>query len=60
MLAGRLAIKDALPPIEMKPTVIPAPSPTPIPASMLLHFENELVAFDYLGGMKINLALRRL
>ena len=48
-----LHIKDNLPPFEEKPTPEPTPSPSPYPDSMLLHFENDVVAFDYLKGMKL-------
>jgi hypothetical protein len=48
-----LYIKDNLPPFEEKPTPEPTPSPSPYPDSMLLHFENDVVAFDYLKGMKL-------
>jgi hypothetical protein len=46
-----LVIKENLPPLLETPTSEPTLTPTPIPASMLLHFENETVAFDYLKGM---------
>jgi hypothetical protein len=49
-----LGIKEKLPPLVETPTPVPTPSPTPIPASMLLHFENDVVAFDYLKTMKIH------
>jgi hypothetical protein len=48
-----LIIKDNLPPIFETPTSEPTASPTPFPASMLVHFENDVVAFDYLKGMKV-------
>lgn len=53
MFLRSLDIKDNLPPFKEKPTPEPTPSPTPFPDSMLLHFENEVVTFDYLKGMKI-------
>ncbi|MCJ7532924.1 MAG: hypothetical protein MUO64_18115 [Anaerolineales bacterium] len=48
-----LNIKDKLPHFEEKPTPEPTPSPSPYPDSMLLHFENDVVAFHYLKGMKL-------
>ena len=53
MITGSLVIKDNLPPIVETPLPEPTPSPTPIPPSMLLHFENDMVAFDYLKGMTL-------
>jgi len=38
-------------------TLFPKPTPSPLPTAStqpkLLHFENDLVAFDYLKGMKL-------
>lgn len=48
-----LHIKDNLPPIRITPTPVPTPTPTPFPDSRLLHFENDIVSFDYLKGMTI-------
>jgi len=53
MIAGSLVIKDNLPPLVETPTSEPTPSPTLFPASMILHFENDVVAFDYLKDMKV-------
>jgi len=53
MIAGSLVIKDNLPPLVETPTPGPTPSPTLFPASMILHFENDVVAFDYLKDMKV-------
>jgi len=53
MFINSLDIKDNLPPIELKPTPEPTPTPTPFPSSMSLHFENDVVAFDYPEGMRI-------
>jgi hypothetical protein len=51
-IINSLIIKDNLPPNLETPTPEPTASPTPFPTSMLLHFENDVVAFDYLKGMK--------
>lgn len=53
MFINSIEIKDNLPPLQVKPTTEPTSSPTPVPASMLLHFENDVVAFDYLKGMTL-------
>jgi hypothetical protein len=52
-IINSLVIKGDAPPLVETPTLVPTPSPTPIPASMLLHFENDVVAFDYLKGMTL-------
>jgi hypothetical protein len=52
-IINSLVIKDNLPSILETPTPEPTASATPFPASMLLHFENDVVAFNYLKGMKI-------
>jgi hypothetical protein len=49
-----LVIKENLPPVLETPTPEPTPSPTPFPASMIAHFENDVVAFDYLKTMKVH------
>ncbi len=46
-------LQDDQPPYIETVTPVPTPAPTPFPASMLLHFENEVVAFDYLKGMSL-------
>ena len=53
-IINSLVIKDHLPPILETPTPEPTPSPTPFPASMIAHFENDVVAFDYLKTMKVH------
>jgi energy-converting hydrogenase Eha subunit F len=53
LFLNSLDIKDNLPPFEIKPTVTPTLTPTPFPASMLRHFENDVVAFDYLDGLNV-------
>jgi hypothetical protein len=55
-IINSLVIKDNLPPILETPTPEPTPSPTPFPASMITHFENDVVAFDYLKTMKVHTA----
>jgi hypothetical protein len=55
-IINSLVIKDNLPPILETPTPEPTPSPTPFPASMIAHFENDVVAFDYLKTMKVHTA----
>ena len=52
-IINSLVIKVNLPPILETPTPEPTPSPTPFPASMIAHFENDVVAFDYLKEMKL-------
>jgi hypothetical protein len=52
-IVNSLVIKDNLPPILETPTPEPIPSPTPFPTSMIAHFENDVVAFDYLKGMTL-------
>jgi hypothetical protein len=52
-ITNSLIIKDNQPPILETPTPEPTASPTPFPTSMLQHYENDRVAFDYLNGMKI-------
>jgi hypothetical protein len=42
-----LDIKDNLPAFTPQPTLVPTATPTPTPTIQLLHFENELLAFDY-------------
>lgn len=42
-----LKFKDMQPPYVQTTTPIPTLTPTPIPSDMLLHFENQYVAFDY-------------
>ena len=53
MFLSSLDIKDNLPPFEEKPTPEPTASPTPFPEAMLLHYEDQVVAFDYLKGLKV-------
>jgi hypothetical protein len=53
-LINSLVIKDNPPPILETPTPEPTSSPTPFPASMIAHFENDVVAFDYLKNMKVH------
>ena len=55
-IVNSLVIKDNLPPVLETPTLEPTPSPTPFPASMIAHFENDVVAFDYLKKMKVHTA----
>jgi len=52
-ILNSLVIKDDAPPLVETATPEPTPLPTPIPAAMLLHFENNIVAFDYLKGMTL-------
>jgi hypothetical protein len=52
-ILNSLVIKGDAPPLVETPTPVPTPSPTPIPASMLLNFENDVLAFDYLKGMTL-------
>jgi hypothetical protein len=49
-----LIIKENLPPLVETPTPEPTPLSTPFPASMIVHFENDMVAFDYLKNMKVH------
>jgi hypothetical protein len=55
-IINSLVIKDNLPPILETPTPEPTPSPTPFPASMIMHFNNDVVAYDYLTPMKVHTA----
>ena len=48
-----LVIKENLPPLVETPTSEPTLTPTPFPAAMLRHFENDVVAFDYLEGLNV-------
>jgi hypothetical protein len=48
-----LIIKGNLPPLVETPTSAPTLTPTPFPAAMLRHFENNVVAFDYLEGLNV-------
>jgi len=48
-----LVIKEDLPPLVETPTPEPTPSPTLFPASLILHFENDVVAFDYLEELMV-------
>jgi hypothetical protein len=48
-----LVIKENLPPLVETPTSEPTLTPTPFPVSMLHHFENDVVAFDYLEGLNV-------
>ena len=42
-----LKVADVLPPLVIVPTMTPTPAPTPYPSSLLLHYEDDAVAFDY-------------
>ena len=42
-----LKVADVLPPLVMVPTMTPTPAPTPYPPSLLMHYEDDAVAFDY-------------
>jgi hypothetical protein len=53
LFLNSLDIKENLPPIVETPTPEPTLTPTPFPASMLRHFENDVVAFDYLKVMNV-------
>ncbi len=55
-ILASLVIKENLPPLVETPTQEPKPSPTPFPTSMIAHFENDMVAFDYLKPMKVYIA----
>ena len=48
-----LKVADILPPLVIVPTMTPTPAPTPYPSSLLSHYEDEVVAFDYPIEMKI-------
>jgi hypothetical protein len=53
-ILNSLVIKENLPPVvetPETPTPEPTLTPTPFPASMLRHYENDVMAFDYLKGM---------
>jgi hypothetical protein len=55
-ILNSLVIKENLPPIVETPeTPTPEPTftPTPFPASMLRHFENDVLAFNYMKEMKV-------
>jgi hypothetical protein len=47
LVRNSLEIQDHLPPFIEKPTPVPTASPTPYPATLLKHFENSFVSFDY-------------
>jgi hypothetical protein len=52
-ILASLVIKENMPPLVETPTSEPTLTPTPFPTSMLLHFENDVVAFDYLEGLNV-------
>jgi len=55
-ILNSLVIKENLPPVvetPETPTPEPTLTPTPFPASMLRHFENDVMAFDYLEGLNV-------
>ena len=51
-----LKVAESLPPLVMVPTMTPTPAPTPYPPSLLLHYEDEAVAFDYPLELKVHSA----
>ncbi len=51
-LLTSLEIKDNPPEIRETPVPTATTPPTPVPLSMRLHFENDVVAFDYLIGWR--------
>jgi hypothetical protein len=53
---GSLVVKDNLPALVETDTPEPTPSPTSFPSSMIAHFENEAVAFDYMKTLKVHAA----
>ena len=48
-----LDIKEDLPPFSGQPTPAPTASPTPYPANLLVHYEDNLLSFDYPQGMMV-------
>jgi hypothetical protein len=52
-ILASLVIKENLPPLVETPTSEPTLTPTLFPAAMLRHFENDVVAFDYLEGLNV-------
>jgi hypothetical protein len=49
-----LKVADVLPPLVVVPTMTPTPAPTAYPTSLLLHYEDEAVAFDYPLELKVH------
>lgn len=53
LFLGSLEIKDSLPPFTEKITPEPTASPTPYPAALLAHYEDNLLSFDYPQGLVV-------
>jgi hypothetical protein len=53
LFLSSLDIKDDLPPFREQPTPTPTAIPTSYPATLLKHFENNIVSFDYPQHMVI-------
>ena len=47
LFLNSLNVKDELPPFSERPTPTPTTTPTPYPSTLLKHFENDIVSFDY-------------
>ncbi len=53
LFLGSLEIKGELPPFTEQPTPAPTASPTSYPAALLIHYEDNQLAFDYPQGMTL-------
>jgi len=51
LFLNSLDIQDHLPPFTEQPTLAPTASPTPYPASLLIHYEDNQLVFDYPQGL---------